>query len=156
MKQENVYCVIKVYEQLIAEITVLKDAIQNAHLNVRGNNFYSYHLLFERVGNELDTAITVDELGERIGALDVSYIIPASTLKAVNSSKILSSYGDIPASHDGYTLNCYLINAIKLVVGLLCDSSQYFTSLGENADANKLQEYEYQVNHLLYLLQSQC
>ena len=36
MKQENVYCVIKVYEQLIAEITVLKDAIQNAHLNVRG------------------------------------------------------------------------------------------------------------------------
>ena len=153
---KDIYCVIKVYEQLIAEVTVIRDAIENAHLNVRGSNFYSYHLLFEQVGNDLDSAITVDELGERIGALDVSYNIPVSTLKAVNSSKILQSYGDIPVSHDGYTLNCYLINAIKLLVNLLCESSQYLTSLCANTDANKLQEYEYKISHLLYLLQSQC
>lgn len=155
LKTESIPQVIEIYKQLIAEVTILRDAIESCHLNVRGLNFYQYHLLFERIGDDLDSAITVDELGERIGSIDNSAIIPVSTALAVKSSQILQTYGDVPVSKEGNVLTTYLVNCVTYLANLLCQASDYLVSIGADSDANKVQEYEYKVRHLLYLLLSQ-
>lgn len=51
----------------IASIQALASITYNAHLNVKGINFYQGHLLFERLTNDLTA--TIDPLAERVTAL---------------------------------------------------------------------------------------
>ena len=155
LEPEKISAIVDIYSQLISEVTVLSIAYESAHLNVRGENFYQYHLLFERTGNDLNSAIDVDSLGERIGSLDSRYIIPVSTALAAKNSQIIKQLGDIPVTQDAKVLLDYLINATEFVVNFCYTSANYLISIGANTDANKLQEYEITIGHNLYLLNAQ-
>ena len=155
LEPEKISAIVDIYSQLISEVTVLSIAYESAHLNVRGENFYQYHLLFERTGNDLNSAIDIDSLGERIGSLDSRYIIPVSAALAAKNSQIIQQLGDIPVTQDAKTLLDYLINATEFVANFCYTSANYLTSIGANTDANKLQEYEVNIGHNLYLLNAQ-
>jgi DNA-binding ferritin-like protein len=155
LESDKISAIVDIYSQLISEVTVLSIDYESAHLNVRGENFYQYHLLFERTGNDLNSAIDVDSLGERIGSLDSRYIIPVSTALAAKNSQIIQQLGDIPVTQDAKTLLDYLIKATEFLVNFCYTSANYLISIGANTDANKLQEYEVNIGHNLYLLNAQ-
>ena len=155
LEPDKISAIVDIYSQLISEVTALSIAYENAHLNVRGENFYQYHLLFERTGNDLNSAIDVDSLGERIGSLDSRYLIPVSTVLAAKNSQIIQQLGDIPITQNAIQLLEYLIAATEFLVKFCYTSANYLLSIGANADANKLQEYEITVGHNLYLLNAQ-
>lgn len=154
MDQDCCNAVISIYSQLLSDVAVLSTAYKSAHLNVRGDDFYQYHLLFERVGNDFDNAIDIDKIGERIGSIDNMCIIPVSVALATKNSQIIKQCGDIPASQSPRLLIDYLIKATCFLVDFCCTSSKYLASIGANTDANKLQEYEINIAHNLYLLKS--
>lgn len=155
LEPDKISAIVDIYSQLISEVTVLSAAYENAHLNVRGDEFYQYHLLFERTGNDFNSAISVDELGERINSLDSRYLIPVSVVLAAKNSQIIQQIGDIPVTQSAVQLLDYLIRATEFVVKFCYTSANYLVSIGATADANKLQEYEINIAHNLYLLNAQ-
>lgn len=155
LEPDKISAIVDIYSQLISEVTVLSIAYESAHLNVRGDDFYQYHLLFERTGKDLNSAIDVDSLGERIGSLDSRYIVPVSAVLAAKNSQIIQQIGDIPVSQSASVLLDYLISATEFLVKFCYTSANYLLSIGASADANKLQEYEITIAHNLYLLNAQ-
>jgi starvation-inducible DNA-binding protein len=70
--------------KLLAETYAIYLKTQNFHWNVKGTEFFSLHLLFEKQYNELAEAL--DEIAERIRALD--YPVDATFTALAKASSI--------------------------------------------------------------------
>ncbi|MFB6179024.1 MAG: DNA starvation/stationary phase protection protein Dps [Halorientalis sp.] len=93
----------------LADSLVLHSQAKYAHWNVKGPQFYSLHLLFDEIAEELESHI--DEIGERITTLggqavattytaaSSSSIAPLSTT-AVNGIEFVEMLADRMATHD--------------------------------------------------------
>jgi len=66
----------QVLNQQVANLNVLYVKIHNYHWYVKGNNFFTLHVKFEELYNEV--ALKMDEIAERLLAIKGS---PAATLK---------------------------------------------------------------------------
>jgi starvation-inducible DNA-binding protein len=76
---------------LLADYQVLYQKLRNYHWNITGENFFELHLKFEELYNGV--AVTVDDIAERIRALDAK---PHSTLKAQLAAARLSEDDTVP------------------------------------------------------------
>lgn len=72
-------------ERLLAEVYTLYLKTQNFHWNVRGTEFYSLHLLFEKHYEEM--AEEIDEIAERIRALGFFVEASFSSFSELSSIK---------------------------------------------------------------------
>lgn len=93
MPEETRSAVSEGLSRVLADTYALYLKTQNFHWNVRGPEFYSLHLLFEKQYGELADA--VDEIAERIRALgyfvDASFIAFASVSTIKGEEKVLNS-----------------------------------------------------------------
>jgi len=92
--------------RLLADTYTLYLKTQNCHWNVRGNEFYSLHILFDTQYKELAEAI--DEIAERIGALgffvEASFHAFKGKTKIKEEDKVLNSKEMLAALVDGHEL----------------------------------------------------
>ena len=67
MPEQKVGKSIELLNQFLAETIDLYNDTKQAHWNVKGENFYMLHLLFDKIADEIEDF--VDDLAERITAL---------------------------------------------------------------------------------------
>lgn len=77
--------------KLLANTYLLYLKTQNFHWNVRGEDFYEYHIMFEKQYTMLAEA--VDEIAERIRALD--FVTPASFAQFLQLTTLKETTGTL-------------------------------------------------------------
>ncbi len=97
----------KLLNQQLADTIVLHNQLKNGHWNVKGNNFYALHQLFDDLSNKVLNYI--DMVAERIAALgfvaegDLYKVVQKSTLKPL-SDKLVHQTGFIKELSHNYGL----------------------------------------------------
>ncbi len=96
---------IKALQRLLADTYALYLKTQNFHWNVKGNNFKTYHLLFEEQYQAL--ALGVDDIAERIltigGVAPASFKIYAELTSIQDGDPKTPSHDMVKILHDDHT-----------------------------------------------------
>ena len=133
---------VSLLQQMIASLIDLRYRAKHAHWNYKGPEFYSYHLLFDRMYDDYEEFI--DRLGER--AAGKGQIAPGNIRLAVEQSQL----SGVPISEEQYTYDLK-----EALVGLSEFSGKGIKSLTEQGDdtsANIFCEIQERVDQHAFLL----
>ena len=139
--------VISILNKTIANLTDLKSQYKNAHWNVKGQNFYSLHLLFDRLSDGFDS--NIDKLAERLTALGGTV---GGTIRQSSYVSILNDSFPQPIDCNLFVL--VLINMTAIVQAANIESIDALTRLNDQATLNMLVEVEEILGLHLYLLEA--
>lgn len=127
LSQQNRQAICDGLFRVLADTYALYLKTQNFHWNVRGPEFYSLHLLFEKQYEELAEA--VDEIAERIRALDFYVDASFSAFREATSvkdeKKVLHVKEMLMSLVEGH--ESMIRNARK--VAEICDNEKDFASV---------------------------
>lgn len=123
-KQKNTQTqsVEEVLNRQVANLNVLYVKIHNYHWYVKGSNFFTLHVKFEELYNEV--TLKMDEIAERLLTLKGS---PAATLKEYLE---ISSIQEASGNEDAKTMVQNLIEDFATV----CEEFQEGIELADNSD----------------------
>jgi len=133
--------------QLLANMSDLYSQLKAAHWNVKDVNFYSLHLLFDLIADEI--LKHVDTIAERIVALGG---IAEGTIRLSAKATVL------PEFHiEGFTGLQYLTQLSDVLSGvatIIRQISDKLEAAGDKTSANFLQELSYDLDKNLFFIES--
>ena len=116
---------------LLADYQVLYQKLRSYHWNVRGPMFFELHVKFEELYT--GTAVTVDDLAERLLAIDAK---PISTLQgALEVARLKEDAGDIGAQE----MVANLVDDFRALNDSLRAASKAAEEEGDNTSFNLLE-----------------
>lgn len=134
----------------IAAIQLLQGQTYSAHLNVKGDDFYQAHLLFERISNELDAM--VDPLAERVTALGGT-VDPQATAQIQIGGGIIPSL-DVQTIFLTEDYCTALLNSYVRICKHVADSVKALQDMGDWVTSNHYQSLLMDLDHHTYFLNS--
>lgn len=133
---------IQVYPQIIASLVDLSQQAKHAHWNYTGKEFYSYHLLFDRIAG--DYAGFIDDLGERLAGMDK--IAPGGIVICA-SFTVLSGQ---TTNTDQYPAD--LLGKLRELAAANSAGIDRLISNNDQAGANILADLQKRIDQHIYLL----
>lgn len=114
---------------LVANLVSFRLEAKNAHWNSKGPSFYQFHLLFDRIYDELDDLI--DRLAEKMKSMNMRVL---GSIENINSVNLLPSSNNInlPIDFCSYLLNC--INLVRAQNDLIIEETKDQSLLNILAD----------------------
>lgn len=136
---------VSMLNQTLADLTDLKTHAKQAHWNVRGENFVSYHKLFDKVAGEVDGFI--DVVAERCAQIG-GFVHGRLSDAAKNSS--------VPAFPDDITKDHQCLSAVLASVSYMAkscrDGIEYAEDNGDYATSDMYIDITRALDKLLWML----
>ena len=131
----------------IAVLIDLRQQVKQAHWNVTGSNFIGLHKLFDKLAEELDSAI--DIAAERQRALGAP--VRGSLRDAVKTSVLADYPPDLTRSENVVS---HLVKNYRVISADVRDDIEFFTQSGDPGTADMLTDTVRMLDQHYYLLSS--
>lgn len=139
--------VISLLNQHLADTFDLMSQTKFAHWNVKGENFYQLHLLFDKLAEGVEGH--VDEIAERVTAL--GGVATGTARQAAASSRV----PEFPAgTHKGMDVVAALADRYAQVSNAMRDAIDQADDLGDKDTADLFTEVSRDLDQFLYFLES--
>jgi starvation-inducible DNA-binding protein len=132
--------------QSLADLSDLASQIKQAHWNVKGNSFYSLHLLFDQLAGALNEPI--DTVAERLIALGG---IAHGTVRMAAAT---SQLPELPERFDQMTLIAALADRVATVAKAMRERIDTSDEFGDAVTADLYTGITAELDKTLYLLES--